>query len=282
MSTVFDNRPCHLGEGALWHPQRDMLFWFDILNNRLLGRGAASSYEARLPERHSAAAWIDADRLLLASETGLWEFSLDSRRRTRVAEIEAQDAATRSNDGRADPWGGFWIGTMDKAARPGAGALYRCFEGRLVRLRTGLTIPNAICFAPDRSVAYFADTPRRSVWRWPLDQAGWPVGEPLAFMEFFASGLYPDGAVTDAEGSLWIAHWGAGHVGRYDKSGICRERRELPAPQPTCPAFGAGRLYVTSATEGMSPQALAAHPLSGQTFDLGPVAQGRDEPAFRL
>lgn len=282
MSTVFDNRSCDLGEGALWHPRREMLFWFDIPNKRLLGRGAGATYQADLPERHSAAAWIDADRLLLASETGLWCFDIESQRRVRVAEIEAHDPTTRSNDGRADPWGGFWIGTMESGGKPGAGALYRYFEGKLARLRTGLAIPNAICFAPDRSVAYFADTPTRSLWRWPLDQAGWPVGEPLAFMEFFASGLFPDGAVTDADGALWIAHWGAGQVSRYSAQGFCLEHRELPSPQPTCPAFGQGRLYVTSASEGLSAEALAAHPLAGQTFDLGPVGQARDEPAFRL
>lgn len=282
MTTVFDSRPCHLGEGALWHPSRQMLFWFDILNNRLLGRGALATYQAELPERHSAAAWIDADRLLLASETGLWWFDLDSRRRGLLVEVEADDPATRSNDGRADPWGGYWIGTMDKQARPGAGALYRFFGGKLVRLRTGLSIPNSICFAPDRSLAYFADTPRQRVWHWALDESGWPRGEPTTFLDLTAAGLYPDGAITAADGTLWMAHWGAGCVGHYDAAGARLGRRELPSPQPTCPAFGAGRLYVTSAWEGMAPQARMAHPLAGQTFDLGEIAHGRDEPAFRL
>ncbi|CAM3914234.1 SMP-30/Gluconolactonase/LRE-like region domain-containing protein [Bordetella tumbae] len=282
MSTVFDSRPCHLGEGALWHPRREMLFWFDILDNRLLGRGADGIYQAELPERHSAAAWIDADRLLLASETGLWCFDLDSRQRVRVAEIEAHDATTRSNDGRADPWGGFWIGTMGKQAQSGAGALYRFFRGRLVRLRAGLTIPNAICFAPDRSLAYFADTAIQRVWQWQLDPEGWPMNDPQVFMDFAAAGLYPDGAVTDADGALWIAHWGAGWVGHYDVAGTCLARRDLPSPQPTCPAFGAGRLYVTSAWEGMSSPAREDYPLAGQTFDLGPVAGARDEPSFCL
>src|SRR5690606_38409345 len=137
------------------------------------------------------------------------------------------------------------------------GAIYRYAAGTLVRLREGLAIPNAICFAPDRSAAYFADTPTHRVWRWPLDGQGWPVGEPQAFMDLSDAGLYPDGAITDAEGALWIAHWGAGRVDRYDPAGNRLESRELPSPQPTCPAFGAGRLYVTSAWEGMDAAARA-------------------------
>ncbi|MEI2415612.1 SMP-30/gluconolactonase/LRE family protein [Orrella sp. JC864] len=280
MHTVFDSRACHLGEGALWHPQRRMLFWFDILGQRLLGRGEGGAYEAQLGEIHSAAAWIDRDHLLLASETGLWRFHIDSRCSVRLAQIEADERATRSNDGRADPWGGFWISTMGKGAEPGAGAIYRYRQGKLARLRAGLTIPNSICFAPDRGHAYFSDTVRRMLWRWSLDGDGWPAGEPVLWKDFAQEGLNPDGAVTDAAGAVWVAHWGAACVNRYGPDGRCLESRRLPVPQPSCPALGEGRLFVTTAQQGLAQDALAAYPLSGQTFDLGAVAHGRQEPAF--
>ena len=85
-------------------------------------------------EHVSAAGWVDHDTLLIASETGLWRFSLTTGRKDLVVALEADNPITRSNDGRADPWGGFWIGTMGKRAEPGAGAIYRFWQGALRRL----------------------------------------------------------------------------------------------------------------------------------------------------
>lgn len=289
---MFDPRICALGEGALWHPLRDELFWFDITGKRLLTRAPATGLcrETALPEMCSAAAWIDHDQLLIASETGLSVFDIATGRFTqRLVALEADNPVTRSNDGRADPWGGFWISTMGKAAEPGEGALYRFFEGRLVRLFGNLSIPNAICFAPDRSCAYYADTARGLLFRVGLNGAGWPAAEPEVFVDFAALGFWPDGAVTLADGTLRVALWGEGAVIAVSALGEVGQRIRLPAPHSTCPAMGrmAGgaeldTLFCTSATQGLGPEALAAAPLSGAVFARTGQPPGRPEPAFRL
>lgn len=282
MAEVFDPRPSFLGEGPLWHPLRRELFWFDIIGKRMLSRQGAATREWTFDEHVSAAGWVDAETLLLASETGLWRFDIGSGGRTKLVDLEADRPDTRSNDGRADPWGGFWIGTMGKKAEAEAGSIYRFYKGEFRKVAEKISISNAICFAPDRTCAYFADTLRQIVWRQPLDAEGWPQGERAVFLDLRDQGLWPDGAVVDAEGGFWNAQWGAGRVARYLPDGTFDRALALPAPHASCPAFAAGRLLVTTAREGLDEAALAAAPLSGQVFDLGPVAGVRDEPPVVL
>lgn len=278
---ILDARPCTLGEGAFWHPARDQPFWVDILAGRLLGLIDGKPVNWDFGECVSAMGWLDRDRLLVASETALWRFDLLTGQRERLAGLEEDRPGNRSNDGRADPFGGFWIGTMGKKAEPGAGAIYRFHEGRITRLFPDLTIPNAICFAPDGRRAYFADTVEPRLLSVELDAAGWPLGNPRTFADL--PGLAPDGAVTDAGGGLWNAQWGAGRVARYRADGSFDRAVGLPAPQVTCPCFTRdGRMIVTSAREGMDGAGLARAPLSGQTFIIDPGVQGRPEPRVRI
>jgi sugar lactone lactonase YvrE len=270
---------CELGEGPLWHPERNALIWFDILGNRLLVREAGAERSWVFTEHVSAAGWFDRGRLLVASETGLGAFDLDSEEVMPLAMLESDNPVTRSNDGRADPWGGFWISTMGKRAEPGAGAIYRFHRGTVHRLIAGLTIPNAICFAADGSCAYFADTPDGRILRQRLDGEGWPRGAPETFAASDIAEGKPDGAVIDAEGCLWNARFGAGQVVRLAPDGRVLAHLEVPTPQPTCPAFGGpdlATLFVTTAAEGGLP------PPAGRTFALAPGVAGRPELAVVL
>lgn len=285
MSEVYDSRPCRLGEGPLWHPERRQLFWFDILNGRLLARRGDEVLEWQFDEMVSAAGWIDRSHLLIASESELFTFDPDTGATAHVVPLEADDFATRSNDGRADPWGGFWIGTMGKHAEPGAGAIYRFYKGQIRRIYAQLTIPNAICFAPDRNCAYFTDTVTKQVMTQPLGQDGWPEGTPELFLDLAPEGRNPDGAVTDAAGNLWLAQWGAGRVACYSPAGILLRIVQVGARQSSCPAFG-GRelksLFVTTASEGIDETALVGDPGAGKLFVTAPGARGLPEPRVRL
>ncbi|OYX43878.1 MAG: gluconolactonase [Rhodobacterales bacterium 32-67-9] len=282
---VYDNRPCELGEGIFWHPERAQLFWFDIIGHRLLSRDEGGPRDWAMGECASAAGWIDRDTLLFASEIGLFAFDLVTGRRDPIAPLEADKPETRSNDGRADPFGGFWIGTMGKKAEPGAGAIYRFYRGRVELLYPAITIPNAISFAKDGRSAYFADTAVQRIMVQALDTEGWPTGAPEVFVDLRSEGLHPDGAVIDNEGCLWNAQWGARRVARYTADGRFDRAIAVPARQVSCPAFGGpmlDRLYLTTARQGMDAEALAADPLAGQTFVAEPGVTGRADPRVRL
>lgn len=260
---VFDNRACALGEGPLWHPVRQQLYWFDILGMRLMTQYAGKPQHWQFDEHVSAAGWVDETTLLIASETMLFTFDLVTGDKAKVIALEADQPLTRSNDGRADPWGGFWIGTMGKQAEPGLGGIYRYFKGTLRRLYAPITISNAICFSPDKRFAYFTDTTTRQVMRQTLDPEGWPAGSAQVHIDLSTDKLNPDGAVVDRDGCLWIAQWGAGRVARYDAEGNFMSAVDFPARQMTCPAFGGpdlGMLFATSAAVGVT------DPNAGQTF----------------
>lgn len=280
MVRVFDGRPCALGEGPLWHPLRETLFWFDITGRRMLSHGPGEGREWRFDEMHSAAGWIDRDSLVVASETALWQMNLTTGERARLCDLEAYSSFTRSNDGRADPQGGFWIGTMGKAAEQRAGSIWRWYKGKLRQLYNEITIPNAICFPPDGRTAHFADTVTRRIMKVALDTEGWPVGEPMVFLDLSAEGHNPDGAVVDAEGVLWVAQWGAARVAAYGPEGRFLQALHIDAPHVSCPAFGGSKLTTllcTTAQEGLSAEQLTEWPLSGQTFAATGISKGQRE-----
>lgn len=278
--SVFDDRACTLGEGPLWHPHRQQLFWVDIIGKRLMTRDADGPRDWTFDRHPSAAAWVDADTLLIATDRDLVRFSIANGACERLVGLEEDNDLTRSNDGRADPRGGFWIGTMGKSAQTGAGTLYRYWRGELRPLRDGLTIPNATSFTADGRTAYFADTADHVVWRIPLDADGWPEAAWEVFLDHRASGLNPDGAIVDAADHLIVAEWGASRVARYAPTGVLVDHMPLPVPQPSCPALGGpdlATLFVTTARQGMSEADLDAAPLSGQTFMVETTWRGQAE-----
>lgn len=277
---IYDNRRCELGEGPLWHPLRGQLFWFDILGQRLLTVETGKQRDWHFPEKVSAAGWVDSDRLLIASESRLFLFDLESGTSQDLVELEAGNAGNRSNDGRADPMGGFWIGTMSKTFESGAGSIYRYHRGELRRLYPDISISNSICFAPDGRTAHFADTPTRRVMRVALDAAGWPVGQPETYLDLEPEGLNPDGAVIDASGLMWLAEWGAARVAAYAPDGTRVRQVAFDAPHTSCPAFGGPgltTLYCTTAQEGMDAAARVAHPRAGMTMMAEGIATGQAE-----
>lgn len=288
---VFDDQSCELGEGPLWHPLRKSLFWFDILGQKLYEKSDTVHNTWDMAEITSAIGWVDETTLFMASESGFYRFDLVTAEKTLLSSLEADKAETRSNDGRADPWGGFWIGTMGKQAQEGAGAFYRYYKGDVRTIVDGLTIPNACCFSKADACAYYTDTVTKIVWKQPLDsETGWPVGDREVFLDLQAEGLNPDGAVVDADGRFWNAQWGASRVACYAKNGAFLGAVRLPTEQTSCPAFGGEdfkTLYVTTAYEHMDEATRASQP-AGQVFKTqavlpdGTVATGQAEPAVLL
>lgn len=275
--TPYDPRICELGEGPLWHPERRQFFWFDILNRRLLTPGA----ELQFDRMASAAAWVDRDRLLIGTETGLALLDLRDGGLQALALIEADNPDTRSNDGRADRQGGFWIGTMGKQAQQGAGAIYRYYRGEVRRLVEGITIPNAICFSHDGRIAHYADTRAGLVWQQPLDADGWPKGPRRLWLDFRPLGLNPDGAVIDAEGAFCVACWGAGRVVRFAPDGMRLDQIAVGGRHSSCPAFGGDDfrdLLVTTAWEGITDP----DPAQGLAYLVRVTAPGLPEPRVML
>lgn len=278
---VFDDRVCGLGESPLWHPLRNELFWVDLPNNSLLSKGEHGSNAWVFDEMASAVAWIDRDTLLLAMESGLFAFDLRTEEKTLLCTIEENRPGNRSNDGRADPWGGFWVGTMGKSAETGQGAVYRWYRGELRMIASELSIPNGICFDRQRNLAYYADSPRHLVFSQSVDaDTGWPVGDPGVFLDLSDSAPEPDGAVIDTSGCMWSAQWSASRIVCYSPEGRVLKALDATTPRPACPGFGgkdSADLYVTTAAIGLD--GTEAYGVDhGTTVVFSDVAEGVSEP----
>lgn len=272
---IHDATICKLGEGPLWHPERNELFWFDILGRKLHRKDESWDFA----EHPSAAGWIDSDTLLIATQTAFKRFDIETGATEILADFEADNPATRSNDGRADPQGGLWVGTMGLNAEADAGAIYRFYKGELRRLLSPITIPNAICFAPDGGTAYFCDTIKKIIHKVRLDAQGWPKGEPETHIDLRGTDLNPDGAVVDAAGNLWNAQWGASRVACYGPDGSYLHAIAFPGTQTSCPAFGGAdlkTLFCTSAAIGLSDD----NPDQGKTFAT--LTEFRGQPEHRI
>lgn len=279
MVEVFDDHCCSLGEGPLWHSDRQSLFWFDIDNQVLFEKGLAGVRKGyRFDRTVSAAGVVDESRLLIASEVDLFVFDLENQSQRRLCELEADDNVTRSNDGRADPYGGFWIGTMGYNAEPNAGAIYRYYKGELRKLYSDITISNSICFSPDRKTAYFTDSVVKVIRRVVLDANGWPTGEASDFIDLGKEEFAPDGSVCDAQGRLWSAQWGASRVAVYSDVGELLQAHAVPTSQPTCPAFGGpdlSTLFVTTAGAHLPDELKGTQPECGFVFKIEGLGPGQ-------
>ena len=286
-TTILSSERCELGEGPTYDVAIDTAWWFDILAGRLfearLARGEVRIHQ--LGRMASALARIDAERQLIVAEDGLYVRSVRDGRLTLYHPLEADNRATRSNDARVHPSGTFWIGTMGRKAEQGAGSIYALHRGEIMKLFPNVSIPNAICFEPDGTLGYFADTRQNVLYRVQLDPlTGLPRGAPEVLLRHQGAGGL-DGAVVDADGLIWNACWGAGCVNVYSPDGEHLRALRVPARQSSCPAFvgqDLSRLLVTSAWQGMDEAARAADAEHGRTFVLEAAARGHPEPDVKL
>lgn len=279
---------CELGEGPIWHAERQQLFWFDINEQSLFAANTAGEIEESwlFNEAVTAAAIIDRDRVAIASENGLIEFDLRVGGMNRLEDIERDVPANRSNDSRVHPSGAFWIGTMVKDEGPKNGAVYHYRAGQLTRIIENVAIPNATCFSPDGRIAYFTDTPTKQILKCQTDpETGLPSGEWELFADVSEGRGHPDGAVVDSEGYLWNAKWGGNCVVRHAPDGSIDRIIEVPVSQVTCPAFGGKdlrTLYITTAAKGLSPEQLAAEKVAGGVFAIDVDVAGQPESPIKL
>ncbi|MDG4897015.1 SMP-30/gluconolactonase/LRE family protein [Mesorhizobium sp. WSM4976] len=281
--SVFSDHICELGEGPSYDPATDTLFWFDIVNGKLLEKPLGGALKVHdLGVMASAIAVIDADRQLIATEIGLQVRDVKTGRLTRHTPIEADNALTRSNDSRVHPCGALWTGTMGKGEEKSAGSIYWFFKGELRRLFSGITVSNSICFSEDGTIAYYTDTATGLLMRVACDPAtGLPAGEVKVFVDHRSSKGYIDGSVVDRDGVLWNAVWGGKAVKAYAPDGTLLREIAMPVTQASCPAFvGANgdRLAVTSAWSGKDEKQRALDPQAGMTFLLDIPVNGRFEP----
>ena len=239
------------GEGLRWDAERGCLLWVDLSGGRL-HRAALDDLDAvetlvELDEPLGAFAPCAAGGLLLAAGRGLSHLADDG---TVTPLVTLEPAENRVNDAGCDLQGRFWVGTMARDEREGAGALYRVdLDGTVVRVRSDVTVGNGPAFSPDGRTLYLDDSGRAVTLAYDLDAgSGELSGERELVRHDRGAG---DGLVVDDDGHLWIALFGGSAVHRYDLRGRLVDRVEVPASQVSSCCLAEGRLYMTTVAEGL-------------------------------
>jgi sugar lactone lactonase YvrE len=217
--------------------------------------------------------------LLLGMRDGLWRFDTRSGRRTAVAPPPYSPAEERFNDGKADPQGRFWVGTIDEAREPRA-ALFRWDAGKLVRMADGITNSNGLGWSPDGRTMYWSDTTAHRIFAFDFDPAdGSLTGQRLLAsfnpktprQDLSTYGGRPDGAAVDCEGGYWVAMFEGQRLLRLSAQGALLREVLLPVRCATMPCFGDAdlrTLYVTTSRQNRPPAELDRQPWAGRVLRL--------------
>ena len=279
-----------LAEGPCWWSERNILLWVDIEASRigLFDPATGNNDFLYLPAHVGAVVPTSVGDLLLATAAGLMRMDPSTGVVTLLLDPEVDRPGNRFNDGKCDPWGRFWAGTMSYDFEPLAGSLWRLDgDGRITRQRRQLTISNGLAWSQDRGTLYFIDSPTLKVMAFPLTSSGEIAAEPSICVQIPEDwDAVPDGMCIDAEGMLWIALFGGGAVTRWDPiSGQLLDRLALPCRQVTSCCFGGphlDQLFMTTARREMDAAAIAAEPLAGGLFQADVGVKGLPADTFQV
>ena len=279
-----------LAEGPCWWAEKQVLLWVDIEASRigLFDPQTRRNHFLHLPAHVGAVVPTSAGDLLLATAAGFLRLDPSTEAVTLLSDPEADRPGNRFNDGKCDPWGRFWAGTMAYDFEPLAGALWRVnADFSCVRQRQGFTLSNGLAWSQDRGTLYLIDSPTLNVLAFPLTNSGEIAGEPSICVHIPEDwDAVPDGMCMDAEGMLWIALFGGGCVTRWDPvSGQRLERLALPCRQVTSCCFGGphlDQLFITTARREMDAAAIKAEPLAGGLFQADVGVKGVPADCFQV
>jgi len=273
-----------LGEVPRWHPVEHALYWIDAFKpavHRLDASGTLESFTP--PEKLGSFAPCAAGGLLIAGRYGLARYDPASGRLERIADPEAGGAVNILNDGRCDARGRFWVGSMSKTMERASGRLYRLARGLIEALDENIWVANGVCFSPDDTKMYFADSHVRTIFVYDFDVAAGTLGARRVFATTQGPGV-PDGSSVDTDGFVWNAVFDAGCLIRYAPDGRVDRTIALPVSRPTACAFGGpdlATLYVTTARFRLPPEKLAAEAYAGGLLALDVGARGLPEPMYQ-
>ncbi|HXD38930.1 MAG TPA: SMP-30/gluconolactonase/LRE family protein [Ramlibacter sp.] len=281
-------QPDQLGESPFWHRDEGLLYWVDIPARQVRRADPASgSVESwAMPSEPGCIAPVRGGGLVLALRDGVYRAGSWGAALVPVAHFSHDVATTRFNDGKADPLGRFWAGTMYEPRDARKARLYsidlRACNGNGGKPLVGLKaddaiIANGLAWSPDARTLYWADTPNHVIHAWDWEGQGNVMSRRRVFQQFAGKpdgwqpgqpgyGGRPDGAAVDIEGNYWCAMFEGGRVLKFAPEGQLLAEFPLPVRCPTMPCFGDAdlkTLYVTSASYNRPAGELKALPHSG-------------------
>lgn len=264
-----------VGEGPIWDDRKSVLWWIDIMSSKLYAFDPRTDQNRAWDTGQHVGAvvpWKD-DTVLLALRHGFGSFCLETGAVRILNDPESNQPGNRFNDGKCDPAGRFWAGTMAYENPVNQGSLYRMeTDFQVTKVLGGIGISNGIVWSLDHRTLYYIDSQSYKVRAWDFELETGAITREQVILQVAPEFGLPDGMTIDEEGMLWVAFYGGGKVCRvHCASGEILETVALPASAITACAFGddaLDTLYITSAAQNMTAAELAAAPQSGHLFSV--------------
>ncbi len=280
-----------LGEGPVWHQDNGHLYWVDIEGKKINRFNTTNGFHQvrQFNEMPGALALIDnhPGKLLIAFSNGLATYDWETKMLGYKNWLGRDTPKIRANDGKCDPNGNFWVGTMHLNLEQGAGTLYR-IDGNFENSEQfpNRTISNGMAWTKDGSIMYYIDTFENKVFAFDYDIYTSGISNKRVAISIDAGLGGLDGMTIDNEGNLWIAHWGGACVRCWNpQAQKIVETVEVPAPHVTSCTFGGTKmneLFITTARSGLTEQQLAKYPHSGGVFKVITGSSGRPTNYFKI
>jgi sugar lactone lactonase YvrE len=277
-----------LGESPFWQAESGgWLWWCDIPGKKLHAVQPATMAHAwwEFDSEPCSCAPLPDGNLILAKRDGLYRFHPPTHQLDLLAAPPYDPAVERFNDGKCDPQGRFWVGTIYEPRDAARAALYRHAGFGIQRMADGITVSNGLAFSPDGRTMYWSDTKAHTIYAFDFEPLSGAISRRRIFAAFeprapgqplSAYGGRPDGAAVDVEGCYWVAMFEGARVLRLDPAGRIVDELKLPVRCPTMPCFGGAdlrTLYITTARENRPAEELAREPWAGSVLQLRvPVA----------
>jgi sugar lactone lactonase YvrE len=277
-----------LGEGAFWNAETQEFWWVDIEGKTLNIYDTQRKTHRKIEVQQRIGTVVpsaDGRFAVVALQNGVWKIDLKTEEKIFIGSPETDTANIRLNDGKCDPAGRLWVGSMHLKQTKHAAALFRInTDGSIKKMQDSVTISNGIAWSADAKTMYYIDTDRGNVRAYDYDNATGEISGERVVITVSDTLGYPDGMTIDAEGMLWIALWNGNCVSRWNpNTGELLQRIEVPAHNVSSCAFGGKNLdtlFITTARTDMTAAELKEKPLSGGVFSVVTGVKGVRLPFF--
>uniref|UniRef100_UPI00404A8F30 SMP-30/gluconolactonase/LRE family protein n=1 Tax=Flavobacterium sp. TaxID=239 RepID=UPI00404A8F30 len=278
-----------LGEGAFWNHETQTLYWIDITGNELNIYNPNTKKNQILPTPSSIGTVVPTDiksKALVALEDGVYLMNIENGAVERFSNVEQNKPENRFNDGKCDPAGRFWVGSMAFSQESKLASLYRIdAQGKATTQIDSVTISNGIVWTQDKKTMYYIDTPTLTIKAYDYDNNSGDISNERIAVKVADSLGFPDGMAIDANDKLWVGMWNGNAVLQFDPiTGKLLSKVNVPAHNVTSCAFGGENLdilYITTASLDMTPEEQKQFPLAGSVFKVKTTAKGVKSSFFK-
>lgn len=260
-----------LGEGPLWVPELNSFLWIDIINGNIYRTEfpTGKSYGLYSGYRPSSIVQVGKDKYLISDWDSIYQFDIKENIIHKRTQMNFKPKV-RFNDGKVDPYGKYWVGSMAVNGKKGMGSLYRYdITKGFKKVLSNISISNGMTWSRDKKTMYYIDTLDQLVYAFDFNKNS-EISNKRPVIEIPEEMGAPDGMTIDENGNLWIALWGGYCVICCDPvTGKIIERIQIDAPLVTSCAFGGENLdilIITTARDSLNQEKLEKYPNSGSIF----------------